>query len=302
MTPGRHAIARVRAAAAAVALMTLAVSCNNSPSPGNTSQVDGHYNGGGTGVQAISFDVSGNGATISNLRGTVVVNCAAGSASSNNHLGFTDGNTITTSSLAFDDSYHAGTGYTLGVKGSLDGHGAATGSLHWTNGSCDAAANGDPWVATLQGVSPPPLPSSQSQSAASCSPQPCGVSGDVTLVVQDITPLAPINDTIPVDISVTFTSNAHNDTSIDASSDMKLQPSQGNPVTPGRNVTLTDADGNPISCMAFLKLPAGQTESDQDVCFLVPESEISQTFTLWWHPASYSDHGSTIQLGALPTS
>lgn len=303
--PTCHRAQRLALAIAAVLSLAASACGGGSGSPANGA-VDGHYSGSGVGVQSIEFDVSGGGTSIASLKASLRVACAAGVGSSSQYQGFTDPDSIAVSSGAFTDSYQqslgSGVELTVDVSGSLDGHGGASGLVKYTDAACDAPAEGAPWSAALPGVSPPPLPSASAPTSASpsCAPQPCGVTGSVVVSVDDVSQLAETGGSVPVVVGLTFVNKGSRDDSINGSFGLHLDPAQGTSIPAPSSANLVDADGNPVDCISFLQLPAGQTVSGHSACFFVPAAEASQTFTLRVAANGAIKSVATLDLGALP--
>ena len=272
---------------------------NNAQNHGN--ELAGHYTGTGSYVTGISFDVSSDGSSLSHFHGFITASCyTGGSAYSganntvyNQYTMDDPGNVDVDGNDDFSSTYTlADTKASFTFKGNLDGKGGATGTVSYKNGAC--ASITAPWSASLNGVSPPPIPGvTPSGKADSCDPQPCGTIAPLVLTVDGFhtATWTDHGDMPMLELDFTLTSTS-TDSTTGFADRLWLNDSSHEPVGPGIGInSLTLSSGDVVQCDHGATLQPGQKLS-LHWCYAQGDLDTSQSVRLDW----ISVRGATVHI------
>ena len=299
-----------------IALTLLIASCGSTggttPTASTTSQYGKYVGTGGGSSLTISFTASAGG--IAGLGGTALLVCTQTTGNSAQY-GVDTTIPITGSSFSSNTTTNLSSGGTaeLKVTGKLDGSGHATGTLSYNlAGACDTGNVPINWTAAIGGSA-----SSTNQPSSSCSPQPCGTSGGLTIYVTGIihvpTPTeAPCNPAqqvcagpspTPDLVEMTFTVTNNDTSAHDLSGSLDLYGLQ-----PGNGATVNDNDVSSLGVLPDGSACRGDDASLQPgahsptlhTCFLMTAAQGTGPFKLIWSiDTGNAPAGGTIDLSGL---
>jgi hypothetical protein len=277
------------------ATVALLAACGPATSSANNAsqssgKLDGHYTGTGSYVTGISFDVSGDGSTLTKFHGFITASCYTGGSltSGANQTVYNQYTMDDPDSVSTDDNYAFSSTYTIPdtkggftFQGNLDGNGGATGTVSYKSGASITA----PWSASLAGVKRPPIPgatpSAQAQSD-SCSPQPCATIANTVLTIQGFHTASGQGGTPMLDLDLTLENTDQNASEGFPDKLWLNDPSYG-PVGPGIGITtVTLTSGDAVQCSHGVELQPGQTLGDLHWCYAQGQLDVSQPIRLDW--------------------
>lgn len=277
-------------------------SATTSVTSANNGGAVGHYSGGGEqGSVTISFDASSS--AVTNLAGQVLLDCPG----DQNPYNLTPWSVESSTDLGSDGSFTANqtvdasgsSSAEIEVQGKLDGSGHASGTMSYIEpGVCDSGAQPIGWTASIGGTDTSPTTSTPSRN--SCSPQPCGTSGGVSLSVTGLDAYPTGDPTTLVEMTFAVTNGSSQELLV-TDTVYKLQPGNGQSIddegTGGYGGTL--ADGHTCGDNAA-DLQPGANSNPLAVCFQVPSDQVSQPFKLIWaYGLGSGTVGGTIDLSSL---